>query len=52
MIFTRQNTESFSISDSPGSTPRLLLGLDDGEHFNTVLHQDGVKLGDVLLPLH
>ena len=44
--------ESFNILDSPGATSRLLLCLDDWEHFNTVLHQDGVKLGDVLLPLH
>ena len=44
--------ESLNILDSPGASAWLLLSLDDGEHFNTVLHQDGVKLGDVLLPLH
>ena len=45
-------TESFNVLDSPGSSSRLLLSLDDWEHFNTVLYQDRVKLGDVLLPLH
>ena len=45
-------TESFSSLDSPGASSRLFLGLNDWEHFNTVLHQDGVELRDVLLPLH
>ena len=44
--------ESFNSLDSPGASAWLLLSLNDWEHFNTVLHQDGVKLGDVLLPLH